>query len=74
MAEPSSDTYDDVANKVIADLDEWLQEAATVFQKGSLTRVADKVWNSQPEEVKAAARQEIPEAAKQLDSIRKKGK
>lgn len=67
-----ADVFDDAANQVMADIDEWLEQAATAFQSGSFERAADSVWNNQPEEVKEIARKEIPEAAKLLDGIRKK--
>lgn len=65
------DDIDDVFNKVSSDVEAWLQEDMAAFLKGSIIRTADSMWNKQPDQVKEAARQQIPAAAKLLDGIRK---
>ncbi len=69
---PDADSIDDIFNEVQADVDEWLEKAMASFQSGPINRVADMIWNKQPEEIKKATEAQMPEVAANLNKLRTK--
>ena len=67
-----NDDVEDVFNLAAAQIEEWISAGLSAFMNGPVDRQADTLWKNQPDEVKAAARERLPEAAATLDNLRKR--